>query len=138
MKNINLRRLPLHILLIIGSLVMMYPLIYGLFASFSTPAEYIRSTWLPIPTTINFQNYADIFNPRMRPLISRSVMITAFRIVWYIVFTSVTSILCGYVFARLNFRGKNIVFIFLLSSMLVPAIVFQVRRGCWWFFQVRS
>jgi multiple sugar transport system permease protein len=67
-----------------------------------------------------------MFNPHMRPLINRSVLITAFRIIWYIGFTSVTSILCGYVFARLNFRGKNIIFIYLLSSMLVPAIVFQV------------
>ena len=126
MGNINFRKIPLHILLIIGSLVMMYPLIYGLFASFTTPAEYIRSTWLPIPTSLNFQNYIDMFNPRMRPLINRSVLITTFRIIWYIGFTSVTSILCGYVFARLNFRGKNIAFIYLLSSMLAPAIVFQV------------
>jgi multiple sugar transport system permease protein len=92
----------------------------------TTPAEYIRSTWLPIPSGLNFKNYAELFNPRMLPMINRSLMVTLFRTAWYIFFTSVTSILCGYVFARLRFKGKEAAFIFLLCSMLVPGIVFQV------------
>ncbi len=126
MKKLQFNKFPLHILLIIGSLVMMYPLLYGFFASFTTPAEYIRSTWLPIPGSLNLENYQDLFNPLMMPQISRSTLITVFRILWYIFFTSITSILCGYVFARLRFRGKEVAFIFLLASMLVPGIVFQV------------
>jgi len=126
MRNLQFNKIPLHIILIIGSLVMMYPLLYGLFASFTTPAEYIRSTWLPIPSSIYLKNYQDLFNPLMMPMISQSTLITVFRILWYIFFTSVTSILCGYVFARLRFRGKEVAFIFLLASMLVPGIVFQV------------
>jgi multiple sugar transport system permease protein len=107
-------------------MVMMYPLVYGAVASFTTQAEYIRSTWMPFPTSFNLVNYLDLFNPRMMPLISRSILVTLFRTAWYIVFTSITSILCGYIFARLRFRGKEAVFIFLLCSMLVPGIVFQV------------
>ncbi len=126
MNTFKLRNIPIHILLIIGSMVMMYPLLYGLLASFTTPAEYIRSTWIPIPGSLNFKNYAELFNPRMIPLIRKSFMVTIFRIVWYIFFTSVSSILLGYIFARLRFRGKEAVFLYLLCSMLVPAIVFQV------------
>jgi multiple sugar transport system permease protein len=122
----RLRKVPVHLLLIAGSLVMMYPLIYGLVASFTTPAEYIRSTWIPLPGGFFLKNYGDLFNSFMMPLISRSVMVTLLRTVWYILLTSVTSILCGYVFARLRFRGKNVVFIYLLCSLLVPGIVFQV------------
>jgi multiple sugar transport system permease protein len=126
MKAATLRKIPVHLLLAITSLAMMYPLIYGLVASFSTPAEYIRSTWMPFPGGLNLKNYADLFNPRMMPLITRSVGITLFRTLWYIVFTAITSILCGYVFARLRFRGKEAAFLYLLCSMLVPGIVFQV------------
>lgn len=122
----RLRKLPIHLILVAGSLVMMYPLVYGIVASFTTPAEYIRSTWMPLPGGFFLKNYADLFNSFMMPLISRSVLVTLVRIVWYIVLTSVTSILCGYVFARLRFRGKNVVFIYLLCSLLVPGIVFQV------------
>jgi multiple sugar transport system permease protein len=126
MNKATLSKLPVHILLAASSLLMMYPLIYGLVASFTTPAEYIRSTWMPIPGGLNLKNYADLFNPRMMPLISRSLIVTFLRMAWYIGFTSVTSILCGYIFARLRFRGRETVFIYLLSSMLVPGIVFQV------------
>ncbi len=122
----KLRTLPIHILLVISSMVMMYPLLYGVLASFTTPAEYIRSIWIPVPSSFNLKNYADLFSPRMTPLISRSVLVTVFRIVWYICVASVSSILLGYVFARLRFRGKEVVFIYLLCSMLVPGIVFQV------------
>jgi multiple sugar transport system permease protein len=126
MNKANLSKLPIHILLAVSSLLMMYPLIYGLVASFTTPAEYIRATWMPLPGGLNLKNYVDLFNPRMMPLISRSLIVTFFRMAWYIGFTSVTSILCGYIFARLRFRGRETVFIYLLSSMLVPGIVFQV------------
>jgi multiple sugar transport system permease protein len=124
--SIQLRKVPIHILLILGSLVMVYPLVYGMVASFTSQAEYIRSTWMPFPSGFFLKNYADLFNPRMLPLIGRSVMVTLLRTAWYIIMTSVTSILCGYVFARLRFRGKQIVFIYLLCSLLVPGIVFQV------------
>lgn len=126
MNTRKLRTLPIHILLMISSMVMMYPLLYGVLASFTTPAEYIRSTWIPVPSSLNPKNYADLFGPRMTPLISRSVLVTVFRIVWYICLASVSSILLGYVFARLRFRGKEVVFIYLLCSLLVPGIVFQV------------
>ena len=118
----QLRKIPIHILLILGSMVMVYPLVYGMVASFTSQAEYIRSTWMPFPSGFFLKNYADLFNPRMIPLISRSVIITLLRTVWYIVLTSITSILCGYVFAKLRFRGKNIVFIYLLCSMLVQCL----------------
>lgn len=119
-------RILIHIILIVGSLVMMYPLIFGVFASFSSQADYIRSSWLPIPSTIFLENYQDLFNERMVPMITDSVLITLLRIGWYITFTSVSSILLGYIFARLKFPGREVAFVYLLSSLLVPAIVFQV------------
>ena len=126
MKAIRLRNLPVHLILIVTSLVMMYPLVYGAVASFTTPAEYIRSTWMPLPSGLFLKNYTDLFNPRMMPMISRSVVVTLFRTLWYILFTSVSSILCGYIFARLRFKGKEAAFFYLLCSLLVPGIVFQV------------
>jgi multiple sugar transport system permease protein len=120
------RKIPVHLLLLVGSLIMMYPLVYSVAASLTNLAEFIRSTWIPIPMEWAFKNYNEMFHPKMIPLITKSVSVTLLRTVWYIVMTSVTSVLCGYVFARLNFKGKEVVFLLLLSSMLVPAIVFQV------------
>lgn len=79
-----------------------------------------------MPSGINMSNYQELFNPRMVPIISKSFEVTLLRIAWYILFTSVTSVLCGYIFSRLRFRGREFVFVYLLASLLVPAIVFQV------------
>lgn len=127
MKKSNwLAKIPMHVLLALGSLVMVYPLIYSFAGSFTVQSEFIRSTWFPIPQSLHLNNYQNLFYPTMIPLITRSVGVTLLRTIWYILWTGVTSILCGYVFARLKFRGKEAVFIILLSSMLVPGIVFQV------------
>jgi multiple sugar transport system permease protein len=121
-----LRNVPIHTLLLVGSLFMVYPLVYSLAASLTSLAEFIRSTWIPVPLEWAFKNYREMFHPKMVPLITQSIGVTLLRTTWYIAMTSVTSVLCGYVFARLRFKGKEIAFLVLLSSMLVPAIVFQV------------
>lgn len=127
MKTKSVGALFAHLLLAVGAVVMMYPLLYGLFASFNTQADYIRSSGaLPIPPTISFDNYAVVFHPKVLALIGGSLGVTALRMVWYTLFNGLTAILLGYVFARLRFRGKETVFWVLLGSMLVPGVVFQI------------
>ncbi len=127
MKTKALGRLMAHLLLAFGALIMMYPLLYGLFASFNTQADYIRSSGaLPIPPHISFDNYAVVFHPKVLALLGGTVGITVLRMVWYTFFNGLTALLLGYVFARLRFRGKETVFWVLLSSMLVPGVVFQI------------
>jgi multiple sugar transport system permease protein len=116
-----------HLLLAVGALVMMYPLLYGLFASFNTQPDFIRSNGiLPIPPQITLENYAVVFHPKVLALIGGSLWVTGLRMAWYTLFNGLTAMLLGYVFARLRFRGKETVFWVLLSSMLVPGVVFQI------------
>ena len=127
MKTKTVGALFAHLLLAVGAVVMMYPLLYGLFASFNTQADYIRSSGvLPIPPQFSLDNYAVVFHPKVLALIGGSLGVTALRMVWYTLFNGLTAILLGYVFARLRFRGKETVFWVLLGSMLVPGVVFQI------------
>lgn len=127
MKTKTLGRLFAHLLLAVGALIMVYPLLYGLFASFNTQADYIRSSGaLPIPPRMSFDNYAVVFHPKVLALLGGTLAITVLRMVWYTFFNGLTALLLGYVFARLRFRGKETVFWILLSSMLVPGVVFQI------------
>jgi len=126
-KTKTLGRLFAHLLLAVGALIMVYPLLYGLFASFNTQADYIRSSGaLPIPPRMSFDNYAVVFHPKVLALLGGTLAITVLRMVWYTFFNGLTALLLGYVFARLRFRGKETVFWILLSSMLVPGVVFQI------------
>jgi len=121
----KLRKPLIHLLLIVGAAVMVYPLVFSLAASLTSQAEYVRSTWFPVPR-LYVDNYRRLFQPALLPYVANWVGVTLVRILWYIVWPTAVAVLCGYVFARLRFRGREVAFLVLLGSLLVPGIVFQV------------
>jgi multiple sugar transport system permease protein len=114
-----------HLLLMVGSAVMIYPLIFSLAASLTSPREYAQATVFPIPSFYS-ENYRTLFQPMLLPRLTGWVGVTLVRIGWYVVLGTMVAVLCGYVFARLQFRGREVAFLILLGSLLVPEIVFQV------------
>ncbi len=122
----QIRNSPLHLFLIVTSAIMMYPLIYGLFASMVGMEEFYRAGWMPMPTSLNFINYISIFDPTVVPMMVRSVGVTLFRTLWYAVVSGGSALLAAYALARLRFRGKEFVFMLLLSSTMLPGIVYQL------------
>jgi multiple sugar transport system permease protein len=114
----------MQVILIGGSLVMAYPLIFGALASFATLEAYYRSIWLPIPIPFSPDNYLVIISTQSRAL--GWVFNTLIRIAWYILLPGLVAVLCGYVFARLRFKGRDAIFLLLLSSLMVPGIVYFV------------
>ena len=51
---------------------------------------------------------------------------TLFRIIWYLFVTGFTSVLGGYALSKLRWRGREGVFTYLLSSMVLPGIVYLI------------
>ncbi len=122
----RIRNLPIHIFLIVTSAIMMYPLIYSVLASMVTLEEFYKATWLPIPQQFTLNNFINIFEPAVTVLMTRSVGVTLLRTAWYVLFTGGTSLLSAYALSRLRFRGKEFVFMLLLSSTMLPGIVSQL------------
>ncbi len=122
----NISRILLHTLLLSTSLIMAYPLLFGLLASFMDYDTYqaMSSPWLPIPDSFYFDNYTQLIG--MGTVIPRWVINTLIRIVWYCVVPGAIAVWAGYVFARLQFKGRDTIFIIILASMMIPAIVYAV------------
>lgn len=118
------QRVPIHLVMIAGCAIIGYPLVFALAGSFLTQAEYTRTVWFPVPTSIYLENYRIVVLGI--PQVPQMLLNTLFRLVWYVVLQSAVAILCGYVFARVNFRGRELVFGLLIASLLVPNVVFQV------------
>lgn len=117
-------RLTFYIVLIFGSLLMAYPLVFCILGSLSTPQAYLKTVWIPMPDPVVFTNYLQFFT--LATEASTWILNTLIRIAWYIFIPAITSVLCGYVFAKLKFRGRDLVFTLLLSSMMVPGIVYFI------------
>ncbi len=127
-KRILWGRVILYIVLIGGSLGMAFPMIYAIMGSFCDLEDFYRNPWFPIPTKLYLNNYAILFGDKLLtqyPLWTW-VWNTLIRIAWYIIIPGTVAVLAGYVFARRKFKGRDFAFMYLLSSMMVPGIVFWI------------
>ena len=110
-----------HILLILGSIIMLYPFVFAFLGMFMSREGFYDVSFLPVPEGFNY--FADnILKILKRIEIYPSIALTLGRFVWYAFILCFTSVLGGYVFAKVNFAGKNIAFYLLMSSMMIPGV----------------
>ena len=110
----------LWILLGLGAVAMLLPLYWMLITTFKPQGEILRLpvTWWPAQPTL--QHWQDTFRVANfgRYFINSvfvSGTITAFNLL--------TSAMAGYVFAKFNFWGRDLLFIFVLSGLMIPFTV---------------
>lgn len=113
----------IYLILTITSLVILYPLMFMVMATFTSPEQYYRTSFFPIPDTLDFKNYVAILSDCSQGCMTFSIFLTGVRALWYIAWALVISIMGGYVFARLRFPLKNAIFLFFLSGLMVPQIL---------------
>lgn len=111
------------ILLVLVILICILPFIYMFFMSFkSTLNAYDFHFSLQ---EITLEHYKMIFG---KPEIFRYFLNSLFVALCGVLLTLITSCLAGYAFARLRFRGSNILFLLVTLTMFVPgeAILIQM------------
>ncbi len=106
-----------YAILTVVAFVMMLPFVWMLSTSLKEPSDIFvfPPTWIPSP--FRWDNYAEVLQavPFGR-FYFNSVYIAALVTAGTVLFAS----LSGYAFARIPFAGRNIVFLTLLSSMMIP------------------
>ncbi len=112
-----LRRTSRHAVLIIGSVLMLIPFLWMVSTSFKPAPEILA--WPPqlIPMNPTWLNYFTVFAtiPILRYLFN-SLLIASVSTI----FVLATSIIAGYIFAKFRFPGRNILFILVLATAIVP------------------
>jgi len=117
------RKYVLHIILLVLGVLMIVPFIWMISTSLKSYSEvYVYPPTL-IPEELKLENFIRAWNaaPFARFFIN-SIFVTI-----SITFGQVlTGILAGYAFARLNFKGKNYVFLLFLSTLMIPRQVILI------------
>jgi multiple sugar transport system permease protein len=123
-NDVAVRRLrlpfrPLHLILIPVALLMLTPLAWMVITSIQTPSE-ARQFPPVFPSGIHWQNYIDAIHaaPFGRFFLN-SFLVTAATVLGNLVLCS----LAGYAFARFRFFGRDVLFVLLLATLMIP---FQV------------
>ncbi|HEX6338334.1 MAG TPA: carbohydrate ABC transporter permease [Jiangellaceae bacterium] len=121
-KSARRRRggLWLHVLLIGGLLVVITPFVWMVLGSIKTTAELRQSppTWLPRDPTLG--NYVDLFERLdFARYFFNTTLVAGAVTLGNLLFSS----MLGYALAKLDFPGKRVLFVLMLGTLMVPAIV---------------
>lgn len=116
----TIRTTLLHLLLIAGSVVMIFPMVWMLFTSLKSPGEFYLYPPSLLPDHWRFANYVDAWGTGKWSLyFLNSILYSALTILGQII----TSYMAAYAFARLKFKGRDALFLIILSTMMIPGQV---------------
>ena len=117
MKMSKKSKVIIYVLLTIVAIYFLAPFVYMLFTTFKTEAEAIAYPPSLLPEEWQWGNYLDAWTSQpFGTYFLNSVLVT----VGTTAGTVLSSSLVAFGFARFNFRGKNILFIILLATMMIP------------------
>jgi len=121
-KN-TILHIPVTVILIIIALVILLPILWMFLSAFKPQGKIISypPTFLPLDYTLdNFIRLAK--RVKIFYFIKNSVI--------YALMTTVPSVflcsLAGYAFARYNFKGRNVLFILVLATLMIPFQVIMI------------
>ncbi len=106
-------------------LLLTFPIYWMLRISLGTPFELAQPIIPLIPTEWEWQNYVQPWRdwPFARWL-GNSVVIAVVSVV----LTLVVNLSAGYAFAKLRFPGRNILFLLIISTLMVPVQVIMIPQ----------
>ena len=131
----------------IMALIVLFPFYFMIISSLKSLEEYRLAVPTLIPQAWKFQNYTDILIPYewaeangwVGSLVSYDAvnnnfdLFTLFRNTMFVgivstIFSVVITVLSAFAFARLEFKGKNVLFAALLGTMMIPGELFTITN----------
>ncbi|MGI6381112.1 MAG: carbohydrate ABC transporter permease [Anaerolineae bacterium] len=122
-RQTSAERALVYMILLLGALLLMVPFLWMLSTSLKPLGEVFEFPIRWIPTRIVWSNYADVFS---KAPFGRYLLNTVFITVVAIVGNLIGSSLAAFAFARFDFPGRNLLFLVMLSTMMVPAWVTMI------------
>ncbi|MEU7856254.1 carbohydrate ABC transporter permease [Nonomuraea sp. NPDC049141] len=120
------RRWAVHLLVVVGALVMLYPLFWLISSSFKPNDEIFSNPGL-VPQTVVADNYATGWTALGVPFsgfFANSFLIAAAAVVGNVMSCS----MAAYAFARLSFRFRKLWFAIMMMSIMLPIHVLIVPQ----------
>jgi multiple sugar transport system permease protein len=126
-RRINPEKLLLYFILILVALFFVLPLIWMLSTSLKlgTQATVDRG-WIPANPTL--ENFTTILQAGGQTPVLRWFMNSAVVSLLGTSLTVLLTALSGYAFARIDFRFKNALFTILITTLLLPGVMFLVPQ----------
>ena len=114
-----------HVVLIVGAALMVFPFVWQLLTSFKTLSDSVQVPPSFLPREWVFTNFAEVFDSMpFGQMFLNSVLLTVGRTVGQVALCT----MAGYAFARIVFPGRNALFVVLLSVLMVPSQLYLLPQ----------
>lgn len=112
-----------YAVLVVFALFFTLPLLWMLVTALKPPAEWLLPNWVPQNPTLG--NFTAILNNPALPVF-RWFLNSALLAAVATAATVALDAMAAYAYARLRFPGRNVLFGVLLSTLVMPGIIFLV------------
>ena len=111
--------------LIVMAIIVLFPFYWMINSSLKTLDEYRQSVPTFWPKVVMFSNYAEAFSAANLGRLFINTMIVG---IISTILSLVITVISAFAFARLEFKGKNILFAGLLATMMIPGELFTITN----------
>ncbi|MBQ5887627.1 MAG: carbohydrate ABC transporter permease [Clostridia bacterium] len=118
-------RVMVYTFLIAMAVVVLFPFYWMIISSLKTLDEYRLSQPTFFPQTVMLSNYADAFTTASLGRLFINTMIVG---VASTLLSLVITVLSAFAFARLEFKGRELLFSGLLATMMIPGELFTITN----------
>ena len=115
----------LYLFLGIMALIVVFPFYWMIISSLKTTVEYRLPTPTLFPNDIIWKNYIDAFT---QADLGKLFLNTVYVGIVSTILSLVITVLSAFAFARLEFKGKNLLFTLLLATMMIPGELFTITN----------
>ena len=125
MKKLKLQKVLFLVILGIMTLIYIGPFLFSLSISFNADKNVFEWPIEFIPSHLTIENYVNVWKELpFGKWLFNSVLVTTIQTFSNVFFAA----LAGFVFARLEFPGRKLIFTLLLSSLMIPGIILLVPK----------
>ena len=114
-----------YVFLIAMALIVLFPFYWMLISSVKSLSEYRLSVPTFWPQQIVLSNYVDAFTTASLGTLFMNTMYVGLVST---ILSLIITILTAFAFARLEFKGKNVLFAALLATMMIPGELFTITN----------
>jgi multiple sugar transport system permease protein len=133
-RKFPIKQLVIHVILILGAIVMITPFLWMIITALKTYPETIHVPPTILPKHWQFQNFIKVFQEiDLLTYYRNTIIMVLGRTIGQLIFCSLTA----YAFARMRFKGRNVLFVLVLSLLMVPSQIvlipsFVIMRDFGW------
>lgn len=122
-KSVDITKYLAYLFLISLTLIWLFPALFGLFTSFKSQGDIMKTGFQMLPANWVIQNYMKLLqNTSSAPIITwflNSLFISTMHAILVVVIVS----LAAFGYTRINFKGRDFVFYSILAISMFPSAV---------------